>query len=394
MNNQTMREVFIAAYAEETQGEPDKVANLWSDKHGAFLNAVMQIGWNLYQAGAQSCQRDAMQVAEAARSAMIDAWGDCPDGREYTAMTSVDPSAIVDSIQSQAQPEPVNQRLLTALKNVTGEIQGLMAESEGIAGLHLNGDIAPWSEIEAGGRFERLSSLPDAEAAIAAAEGQQGEPGLYAIRYRDNWDGEGDICTMLARRKDDGTWISEDTGKLLLQYEGDAILRVWPLHDTVAQPPAVAVSDGWIDKVMTQAKVFASAWSLVGSRFDQGGELENAEEQKRELRAMLAAAPKPPVMTRAATDVLAERQRQVEAEGWTIEHDDQHRNGELATAAACYAEPKGLYNFAWPWDREWWKPKDRRRDLVRAGALILAEIERLDRAGRAALAKAKSEDAP
>jgi hypothetical protein len=34
----------------------------------------------------------------------------------------------------------------------------------------------------------------------------------------------------------------------------------------------------------------------------------------------------------------------------------------------------------WPWDRKWWKPKDRRRDLVRAGALILAEIERLDRA--------------
>jgi hypothetical protein len=27
----------------------------------------------------------------------------------------------------------------------------------------------------------------------------------------------------------------------------------------------------------------------------------------------------------------------------------------------------------------WWKPKDRRRDLVRAAALIIAEIERLDR---------------
>jgi hypothetical protein len=29
---------------------------------------------------------------------------------------------------------------------------------------------------------------------------------------------------------------------------------------------------------------------------------------------------------------------------------------------------------------EWWKPTNRRRDLVKAGALILAEIERLDRA--------------
>ena len=37
--------------------------------------------------------------------------------------------------------------------------------------------------------------------------------------------------------------------------------------------------------------------------------------------------------------------------------------------------------FGWPhtWDASWWKPKDRRRDLVRAGALIIAEIERLDR---------------
>ena len=33
----------------------------------------------------------------------------------------------------------------------------------------------------------------------------------------------------------------------------------------------------------------------------------------------------------------------------------------------------------WPWSLDWWKPKDPRRDLVRAGALIVAEIERLDR---------------
>lgn len=34
----------------------------------------------------------------------------------------------------------------------------------------------------------------------------------------------------------------------------------------------------------------------------------------------------------------------------------------------------------WPWHRVWWKPSTRRRNLVKAGALILAEIERLDRA--------------
>lgn len=90
-------------------------------------------------------------------------------------------------------------------------------------------------------------------------------------------------------------------------------------------------------------------------------------------------------------DVMAERAHQVIGEGWTAEHDDSHnQNGELAMAAACYAaKSAGDYSaesFApsvrelkWPFPRNWWKPKDRRRDLVRAGALILAEIERLDR---------------
>ena len=95
-------------------------------------------------------------------------------------------------------------------------------------------------------------------------------------------------------------------------------------------------------------------------------------------------------LANAARDVLAERQRQVEVEGWTPEHDDEHSNGELADAAACYAatatayrmrDHSVLYTRLWPWDLKWWKAKrgNRRRSLVKAGALILAEIERLDR---------------
>ncbi|MDR8400078.1 hypothetical protein NE850_27595 [Paraburkholderia sp. USG1] len=94
-------------------------------------------------------------------------------------------------------------------------------------------------------------------------------------------------------------------------------------------------------------------------------------------------------MTDAARDVIAERQRQVSAEGWTPEHDDEHEEGELAAAAGCYAiwgwgghafsqagdEPK-----PWPWNRTWWKPSTLRRHCVKAAALLLAEIERIDRA--------------
>ncbi len=89
-------------------------------------------------------------------------------------------------------------------------------------------------------------------------------------------------------------------------------------------------------------------------------------------------------------DVQAERRRQVEAEGWTPEHDDEHSHGQMARAA-CYAlagssAPNDgtaalLVSLAWPWDEQWWKPTSARRDLVKACALALAEIERLDRAG-------------
>jgi hypothetical protein len=92
-------------------------------------------------------------------------------------------------------------------------------------------------------------------------------------------------------------------------------------------------------------------------------------------------------LTQAARDVLAERQRQVETEGWSVEHDDAHERGELASAAACYAKNSvtgparwaGLPPPDWPWDCRWWKPTTPRRDLVKAAALIIAEIERLDR---------------
>jgi Lar family restriction alleviation protein len=91
-----------------------------------------------------------------------------------------------------------------------------------------------------------------------------------------------------------------------------------------------------------------------------------------------------PAPTQAALDVLAERRRQVEAEGWTPERDDDYADGQLSMAAACYAQQGDSPNYGppedWPWNREWWKPSNDRRNLVKAGALILADIERLDRA--------------
>ncbi|AGR46356.1 hypothetical protein [Pseudomonas aeruginosa] len=107
------------------------------------------------------------------------------------------------------------------------------------------------------------------------------------------------------------------------------------------------------------------------------------------LDAYIAAAPGKEV-PQAWHDVQAERRRQIEAEGWTPEHDDAHSHGQMARAAACYAlagssAPNDgtaalLVSLAWPWDEQWWKPSTARRDMVKACALALAEIERLDRA--------------
>ncbi|WP_435608745.1 hypothetical protein [Pseudomonas knackmussii] len=97
----------------------------------------------------------------------------------------------------------------------------------------------------------------------------------------------------------------------------------------------------------------------------------------------------------AGTDVFAERRRQIHVEGFSLEHDDEHHRGELAIAAACYAEeafcqlrdPDRLPEISqivpelWPWEPTWWKPSlDARKNLVKAGALILAAIGVIDRA--------------
>jgi hypothetical protein len=92
-------------------------------------------------------------------------------------------------------------------------------------------------------------------------------------------------------------------------------------------------------------------------------------------------------------DLIAhERMRQKTEEGLTSEHDDTHNTGAMAMAAACYASPERLYvcrnnrktiafRDPWPWASCWDKrgASTRIRDLVRAGALIAAEIDRLQR---------------
>ncbi len=84
--------------------------------------------------------------------------------------------------------------------------------------------------------------------------------------------------------------------------------------------------------------------------------------------------------------IAAERQRQKDVEGWTSEHDDKESApGSLPMAAAAYAlrETHVGEHILWPWGMNWWKPGEgiagRIRDHVKAGALLAAEIDRLQR---------------
>lgn len=145
--------------------------------------------------------------------------------------------------------------------------------------------------------------------------------------------------------------------------------------------------------------------------------METAESGERRQSGDPVAA-----TSSGAQRIAAERKRQVEVEGWTDEHDDEHDAGEMARAARLYLqaavyaadgprssaavwryyERQGMpededfrrmvenparhaYGWDeapndWPWDRSWWKPSpDPIRNLVKAGALIAAEIDRLQR---------------
>lgn len=99
-------------------------------------------------------------------------------------------------------------------------------------------------------------------------------------------------------------------------------------------------------------------------------------------------------MKTGAELIAEERARQISQEGWTPEHDDKYRCRELAKAASSYlathTEPDTVYPLShpelaapcwdWPFTKKWWKPSsDPVRNLVKAGALIAAEIDRLQR---------------
>jgi len=146
--------------------------------------------------------------------------------------------------------------------------------------------------------------------------------------------------------------------------------------------------DGWFNDDNGYFQCFSAAYRWTKWR----GYIISQPDEAPKILAMLPSFRSEAVNSdRVLRDVIAERERQKSVEGWTSDHDDAHASGEMASAAAAYAFSAGanpseanLLGGAppvlWPWDRDWWKPTTPRRDAVKAAALLLAEIERLDRA--------------
>ncbi|WP_250134764.1 hypothetical protein [Pseudomonas aeruginosa] len=250
--------------------------------------------------------------------------------------------------------------------------------------------LADWDEM----RKERdaaLARVAELEAKLVELEKQ--EPNVSAMA-RILSDRTATVCNVDA----DDHW----------QLYGDEIIAdvnaMMEAHPYYADPVAQAqhsVPDGWLIElgfdVLDRQFRFADAKShlptikivLPACEVDDSAAWELRNSVAARIEKLIAAAPGNSV-PQAWLDVQAERRRQITAEGWTPEHDDEHADGQMARAAACYAlagssAPNDgtaalLVSLAWPWDEQWWKPSTARRDLVKACALALAEIERLDRA--------------
>lgn len=252
-----------------------------------------------------------------------------------------------------AQPqEPVNRRLLDSLVELE-DVLGRMNES---------------------GECGHITRLKRARAAIAEAEAQPAPGG----------DDLAALCEQIAGHL--GTaWI-------VIGPDGSRFLAESPLRAAneankhrgrmLFDPEKAKELQGVIHKLRADAdaendRLMAMYGSLNCPICGGSGHIGDAESSQPMSREG---------MSQAAQDVLAERLRQIEAEGYTLEHDDAHNDRELAEAAGCYAlwgsayPEKGRCPGAWPWDAHYWNPKKPRENYVRAAALLLAAVEHKDRA--------------
>lgn len=115
---------------------------------------------------------------------------------------------------------------------------------------------------------QTADEVRELRAAISAPSPSEVPAGVYAIHYLDNWDGQGDRYFAIAHKYPDGRWLFEESGKELLQYEGDKILRVWPLSAASPAPGGPEVREAVataIAEALGEALDCTRVWSAWGA---------------------------------------------------------------------------------------------------------------------------------
>lgn len=196
-------------------------------------------------------------------------------------------------------------------------------------------------------------------------------------------DGRCRVCRVLVERDE----FKRHADAMAVQAK--ALLRFYTVND--GPPPLTTLSalEGAIGR-----------WERSKAKPDDPW---RDDEEAQALIDTIADEPTERTQQTGVDLIAAERERQMSEEDWTPDHDDEHTDGSLASAAAAYAIPLNEFPIRkasaagpeirahryclWPWENRWWRParfgtgrQGRIRELVKAGALIAAEIDRLQRA--------------
>lgn len=219
-----------------------------------------------------------------------------------------------------------------------------------------------------------VKGLHDMSPELIADEVYRQVSGLTAAHDKPKtvWCGSGGLYQSRMAAVTNGEQLIAPAVVLGIQHSNDSTAESINLHLLQIAERSCSLLEDWVQ--------------LAGVRD------ENLTDQIKETRRLLETHR--PTWSVGVRDLLTERRRQVQEEGYTLERDDKYTEGQLASAASSYAfwaDPRGgsldghldyinaKTPACWPWGPEQWKPANQRLMLIKAGALILAELDRLDR---------------
>lgn len=167
------------------------------------------------------------------------------------------------------------------------------------------------------------------------------------------------------------------------EYADSTIQRMYRVWLSVAHPNHIQGRRPVIWASVRHGRVVQLSERKPTAPGEPGWELLEAKGYTSPVPLFLSAAKASP----SAVAVVNERQRQVTQKRYTTDRDDQYTGGELALAAASYAlAAVGRLDEAkqvWPWGEYPIKAKSPVAGLVKSGALVIAELERLARVEQA-----------